>query len=207
MKVKLTDWLNAKYVGKEKNLSIKFSKAKPFPHLQLSNFLRKDKADLLFKAISKEQFSLKESDLFKLLQSKDFANTNNIHIKSFRNFLASSEFINFMEKVTSTKLKQGTIDCGGSVYTSTCFLLPHDDRLDERSIAYIFYLSNLKKRDGGALKLYSAKNDKPLKVAKEMQPEYNSFSFFKVSKISYHEVGEVISDVPRISINGWFHDK
>ena len=37
-------------------------------------------------------------------------------------------------------------------------------------------------------------------------PEWNSFTFFEVNPISFHQVSEVISDSKiRLSINGWFH--
>jgi Rps23 Pro-64 3,4-dihydroxylase Tpa1-like proline 4-hydroxylase len=79
--------------------------------------------------------------------------------------------------------------------------------LEGRSIAYVFYLSTLNKSEGGSLGLYSSKNKKPIKIAKRIQPEFNSFIFFKVSDISFHEVEEITSKKSRVSINGWLHGK
>mgnify|MGYP003342408719 CR=1 FL=1 len=41
------------------------------------------------------------------------------------------------------------VDLFASLYQDTDFLLPHDDKLESRKIAFIIYLSNLEKKDGG----------------------------------------------------------
>lgn len=69
--------------------------------------------------------------------------------------------------------------------------------------------------DGGRLDLYSTDADgQPSTITKSLIPSWNSFAFFEVSPISYHQVSEVLtSDIDpdsgenkvRISISGWFH--
>jgi Rps23 Pro-64 3,4-dihydroxylase Tpa1-like proline 4-hydroxylase len=203
----LQDWLNQEYVQEKKikELNKKFKSNKPFPYLELKNFLKDEKVAAISKALSQEPFFEKESDLFKMKQTNDFVSTGNVILKQFRDFLASKELISFMEKITGSKLKFGVVDCGGSFYQDTDFLLPHDDQLEGREIAYIYYLSTLTAKDGGALEFLASKNKKATKVVKRLYPSFNTFKLFKVSPVSFHQVEEIVSDQQRISINGWFH--
>jgi Rps23 Pro-64 3,4-dihydroxylase Tpa1-like proline 4-hydroxylase len=203
----LRDWLNEEYLQEKKikELYRKFKSNKPFPYLELRDFIKDGKVRVLSRALSHEPFSPKESDLFKFAQTHDFVSTSNTVLKEFRDFLASKELILFMEKITGERLKSGTVDCGGSLYQKTDYLLPHDDQLEGRKIAYIYYLSTLTKNDGGALEMLGSKNKKATKVVKKLYPSFNTFKLFKVSPISFHQVEEVVSENQRISINGWFH--
>ncbi len=202
----LKEWLNDKYLDNKETAKLReiFLNNKPFPYIELVGLLKKEKIDPLIKAISKESFVQKESDLFKFSQTNDFISTENKELRKFRDFLASKEFISFMQKITDERLKTGKIDCNGSLYQDTDFLLPHDDQLEGRKIAFIYYLTTLYDKDGGELSLLDSKS---VKVVNKIKPKLNSFAFFKVSDISFHQVEEVIGDKQRITINGWFHDK
>jgi len=97
----------------------------------------------------------------------------------------------------------------GLRFGQTDHLLCHDDELEGRRIAYIVYLvpEDWEEADGGTLDLFAV-DDKlqPTRVVKRLVPAWNSFSFFEVSPVSYHQVAEVISaDKTRVSISGWFH--
>ena len=101
------------------------------------------------------------------------------------------------------RLKRNILDLHGSLYKDTDFLLCHDDQLEGRKIAFLFYLSDLTEKDGGALAFYS----KDFRTAKHIIPKFNTFACFEVSPISYHEVQEVVTDKQRIAIAGWFHGR
>lgn len=60
---------------------------------------------------------------------------------------------------------------------------------------------------GGALQqLARDDHGRPDKVVRSVYPRNNMFAFFKVGPDSFHQVEEVLSlEVPRLSINGWFH--
>ena len=103
-------------------------------------------------------------------------------------------------------MKEHSIDMSASAYEQTHHLLPHDDQVEGRKIAYSFYLTSLHEENGGALAFYNAKQNKPRKIVKRFTPEENTFIIFLVSKISFHEVEEVLVDKQRIAISGWFHD-
>lgn len=201
------EWLNGDYLELKtiKTLKKSFPTKKPFPHLVLNNLLKEEKAIQILKVLSKEKFYKKESDLFKLSQTNDFLSTNNKILKNFREFFTSEEFISLISYITSSGLKNGIVDMNGSLYQDTDFLLCHDDRLEGRKIAYIYYLSNFKEADGGSLNLFSSKNNMPIKITRKIIPKFNTFAFFEVSPISFHEVEEVIANKQRITINGWFY--
>lgn len=67
----------------------------------------------------------------------------------------------------------------------------HDDELEGRRVAFIFYLvpEDWSKEDGGALDLFSVDAEgQPDKVVVSKVPKWNSFLFFEVSPVSFHQV-------------------
>ena len=181
-----------------------FLSAKPFPHLQLKNILKREKFEKLRTALFQQEFTLKESDLFSLAQTGDFAGTNNKILKEFREFLLK-DFRIFMEEITGEKFSKKSMDLAGSLYNNTHHLLCHDDQLENRTIAFIYYCSTLTKKEGGALRLFDNKNSTPSKIVKDLRPYENSLAFFKVSTISFHDVEEV-RNTRRYAIGGWYHE-
>lgn len=203
----IIDWINPKYLKKSKvtQLRTKYLLAKPFPYLELKEFFKEDQAIKLVQAIAQERFFEKESDLFKFMQSNDFNSSTNKTIIDFVTLLKSKEFIDFMNKVTKVTCKQNKVDIHATLYQDADYLLCHDDQLDSRIFALNFYLSDLKKEDGGALTLLDSKNNKPTKVSKRLIPSFNSLAFFKVSKKSFHAVEEVLKEKQRITLGAWLH--
>lgn len=204
----MEEWLNPKYLSviHIRTLQRKFQQNKPFPYLVLNDFFQQEKLMPVLKALSKEQLSQKESDLFQFMQTADLSKTNNPLLKEFYRFLSSADFITYMQHLTGMKLSRKKLaDFFGSVYQDTDYLLCHDDLLEERKLAFNIYLSNFAAGDGGSLNLFSNKQKKPLKVVKKIIPKFNTFAFFAVSKTSFHEVEEVIVEKQRIALSGWWH--
>ncbi len=171
---------------------------KPFLHFEIENFLEEEFAVNLLKALAKEKYFRKESDLFSFWQTNDLITSKNKIIQKFRSLLLAKDFITQLEKATKIKIKKNTIDLSSSLYQNTDHLLCHDDQLENRKIAFIFYLTTLKKGEGGSLILHGKKT-------KKIVPKFNKIVLFQVSKKSLHEVEEVLVDKQRISIGGWFH--
>ena len=95
-------------------------------------------------------------------------------------------------------------------YDYTDYLLCHDDQLEDRRIAFIWYLvpKSWQEEDGGALDLFDrdAETGQPMKVVRSLVPSRNSFVFFEVTEKSFHQVAEILSrDRTRLSVGGWFH--
>ena len=173
---------------------------KSFPYLIINNFLDKRFAIKLLNELKNENFEFKNSDLFEFYQTKDLENTNNTKLMAFYDMLNSKEFKNYLLKLTGVKAL-AKIDCSGFIYKNTNYLLPHDDRLETRKLAYVYYLSEFKKKDGGSLDLFNKE-----KVVKSIVPKFNSLVIFKVIKNkTYHQVSEVLTDKERLSIAGWFN--
>ncbi len=204
----MKEWINPQYLSVQEieRLQKSFPTSKPFPSLELKNFFHPEKIILVLKALSEEQFHPQQADLFQFQQTDDFKNTKNKVLPEFRSFLSSPGFVSYLSYITSTNLKPNRIDMSGTLYEDTDYLLCHDDQLEGRKIAYFLYLSDLDKNDGGALNLFSSPDGIPEEVQATIIPKFNTFSFFLVSEKSFHEVAEVVRDVQRIAISGWFHE-
>jgi Rps23 Pro-64 3,4-dihydroxylase Tpa1-like proline 4-hydroxylase len=206
-----------------------YKDAKPFPYKQIHsvfqpNFLLKCKEEIK----SQTKVNFKESDLFRVYQSIDFANldperasTMNLDtsklqtVQQLRDVLYSQEWRSFVEGCAG--LPPGTlidkIDCACNCHSPGCHLLCHDDVIGTRKISYIIYLTEENwdgPTEGGALELYGPQTDDnsaPIPLAKAW-PIFNSMAFFEVLPgRSFHAVQEVTGDRPRLSLQGWYHAK
>ncbi len=187
-----------------KKLQTTFSNNKPFPYLELANFISEEKIILLLQALGEQEFSPKQSDLFQFSQTADLLYTNDTVLKEFIAIFSSPAWLRFMKKVTKLKLN-GKIDLFASIYQDTNFLLPHDDQLSGRKIAFMLYLNDLDESDGGALALYESKNKNADRIVKRISPRVGTLLFFGVSPLSFHTVEEVLMDTQRITLSGWFY--
>lgn len=199
--------IQKRYMNKEtqERLHQVFKKNTPFSHIQLNDFLDEKEAYKLYKALLKEKFFEKKSDLFSLYQTGDLSVSENETIHAFSAFISSKAFCDLISSITGVVVSKNK-DLFGSLYTSTNFLLCHDDILEGRRIAYLLYLSKgFTKEDGGSLVLYDDVDGNPLKIVKEYIPIFNTLLLFEVSQKSWHEVAEVLSDKKRFAIGGWLH--
>ena len=169
----LNQWLNPVYLTGKKISQIKefFHKNKPFPHYIFEDFLKPGKALELRKTLMTLPFAEKDADLFFFAQTEDLLQTTEPLIKEFVEVVASEELRSVITAITGKKL-DNTIDAFGAVYPPTGYLLPHDDQLEGRSIAYVYNLSQgFKKNDGGALELFSTNKHIPQEVVKSYIPK------------------------------------
>ncbi len=120
----IESWLNKKYLDKKNIVKLKkqYSSAKPFSHLKLDDFLQENKFHEVVKALLREKFEKKESDLFCLKQTHDFRSSKNKPLREFRNFLGSADFLDFIYEITGEKLILEMIDCNGSIYEKNDYL-------------------------------------------------------------------------------------
>lgn len=71
----------------------------PFPHIEIIDFLPHQKAIILLKAVLKESFHPKETDLFKFKQTSSLVESKN---KSIQEFIKDI----LMDKETTIKFNQ-----------------------------------------------------------------------------------------------------
>lgn len=149
-------------------------------------------------------------DLYEFFQSDDLVQTKIPEFQQFYRFL-KQKVLPWMAKTTGFELD--SVSASLSMYCFADFLLPHDDLLTDRKIAFIYYLSpwsgaeEWTEKHGGALELFNSKENGPhLPAVKKLFPTNNRFVFFEVSDKSFHQVNEVQTiDFPRLTVNGWFH--
>lgn len=195
-------WLAPQYLEPQtmQRLRREFQKTKPFPHAVLPHFFQEAQVEEVKKAVLQEKFTEKHADLFSFFQTADFQSTQQRKLQAFHQFLQSVPFQMYMRYVTGFQFAPRKVDCAATLYEDTHFLLPHDDRLDTRKLAFMLYLSDMRKRSGGALQLYEKQ-----RVVKQILPATNAFVYFAVSKDSLHGVQEVVGRAKRLTIGGWYH--
>jgi len=201
--------------------------SEPFPHCCINNFLIdvrcNEEISKYLESLQDEllqyTFHPKENDLYRFYQTDDIMlndceNTDDkTHLNHFRNLLIT-KFLPWMQENSGVNLNN-QVDMFSALYGKNDFLLCHDDQLEGREIAYIYYLSpEWKENYGGHLELFSSKTTKtkkglvyePSNVVKSILPKNNSLVFFYVNEQSFHQVKEVLSDEnTRMTITGWFH--
>lgn len=204
----LKEWITPLYLDTTRLdlLSKKYAKADPYPHASFSSFLLEAKAQELKEALSKIEYTKKQSDLFSLSQTGDLQDSKDKTLKSFVKLLKARAFRSYIEQLTGEKLSS-KIDVHSMIYEDSDYLLCHDDRLEGRKIAFVFNLSkDFTKRSGGDFALLSSDNKgRPSKIAKVIPPEWNTFTLFTVTDTSHHLVEEVLEDKKRLTIGGWLH--
>ena len=196
----LNSYINNKYIN---NINLEFNRNKNFKYLILKNFFKKELIIKFKKKLLKEKFYFKESDLFSFYQTNDLINNKNKNIYNFYNFFNSVKFKTYTFSLTGIRAF-GKIDCAGFIYKNTNYLLPHDDELEKRKIAYILYLNDLNEDEGGQLQFFNNN-----KLIKSISPKFNTLILFRAEAgKTIHQVKEVVGkNTKRLSIAGWFNDK
>ena len=180
-------------------------KTHPFPHLVVENFLDSSTLDLVIDALAGLEYDFKESDLFSYWASIELTDIDHPVINILRDDLGDEIW---RKKVTEAfKVKKlSTIDLAAYVYGLGDFLLPHDDQVEGRIIAYSLHLSpEITSEMGGALNIFEADNDGRSKLVSSIIPKYNSLIMFEVSDSSWHQVSEIVMDIQRLTVTGWYH--
>jgi len=69
------------------------------------------------------------------------------------------------------------------------YLLCHDDRVDNRSVAFVYYLNyDWLNEWGGTLDIFSVdQNYNTQGIEQSINPEFNTMIFFPVGKNTYHQ--------------------
>jgi len=177
----------------------------PFPHVVVRNFLDSPTLDLAIDALAGLEYDFKESDLFSYWASVELTDVNHPAINILRDDLGDQVW---RKKVAeSFKIKKlSSIDMAAYVYGLGDFLLPHDDQVEGRIIAYSLHLTpEITDEMGGALNIFKADKDGKSKLVNSLIPEYNSLIMFEVSDRSWHEVSEIVRDIQRLTVTGWYH--
>lgn len=181
---------------------------RPFRHVICSQFLTEDFAAALRDELLNEEFLEKHNDLYTFRQTRDLKTSEQPHIATLRRTLYSPEFLGLMKSLTGIQLND-TVDMASIRFSQTENLLCHDDELEGRRVAYILYLvpKTWTAKDGGTLDLFGADEHlQPTEVVTRLVPAWNTFTFFDVSTVSFHQVAEILTpDKERLSISGWFH--
>ncbi len=177
----------------------------PFPHVIVKDFLDEQTLDLVTYALAGLEYDFDESDLFNYL-SFGLTEVDHPVINILRDDLGDETWRAKVAERFGVKVIS-RIDMSAYVYGLGSFLLPHDDQVEGRIIAYSLHLTDVQMTEkmGGALDLYEADESGASKLVKSIIPEYNSLIMFEVSDKSWHQVNEVLEDIQRLTVTGWYH--
>ena len=180
-------------------------KSRPFKHVVVKNFLDPPTLDLVIDALAGLEYDFKESDLFSYWASIDLTDINHPAINILRDDLGGEIWRKKVAESFKAK-KLSSIDMAAYVYGLGDFLLPHDDQVEGRVIAYSLHLTpEITEKMGGALNIFKANDAGKSKLVDSIIPEYNSLIMFEVSDSSWHQVSEIMQDIQRLTVTGWYH--
>ena len=180
-------------------------KKNPFPYVIVNDFLDSNTLDLVIDALAGLEYDFKESDLFSYWSSIDLTDIDHPAINILRDDLGDSSW---REKVAASfgSKKLSSIDMAAYVYGLGDFLLPHDDQVEGRVIAYSLHLTpEITKKTGGSLNVFNASKEGKSELIESIIPKFNSLILFEVSNRSWHQVSEVMEDIQRLTVTGWYH--
>ena len=187
------------------NNTIKSIDVSPFPHVVVENFLDEDTLDLVIDALAGLEYSFSESDLFSYWASVKLTEIDHPALNILREDLGDKKWRDTVAKAFQVS-NLSKIDMAAYVYGLGDFLLPHDDQVENRIIAYSLHLTpDLEENDGGSLDLFEAKKQGKSQLVKSIIPKFNSLNMFEVSATSWHQVSEVLTDIQRLTLTGWYH--
>jgi len=177
----------------------------PFPHIVVEDFLDEDTLDLVIDALAGLEYNFSESDLFSYWASVRLTDIDHPALNVLREDLGDKAWRNKVAKAFQVA-KLSKIDMAAYVYGLGDFLLPHDDQVEDRVIAYSLHLTpDLEENDGGSLDLFEAGKEGKSKLVKRIIPKFNSLNMFEVSPTSWHQVSEILTDIQRLTLTGWYH--
>tara|TARA_B100001094_G_scaffold136271_1_gene131906 strand:- start:575 stop:1150 length:576 start_codon:yes stop_codon:yes gene_type:complete len=187
------------------NNTIKSIDVSPFPHVVVENFLDEDTLDLVIDALAGLEYSFSESDLFSYWASVKLTEIDHPALNILREDLGDKKWRDIVAKAFQVS-NLSKIDMAAYVYGLGDFLLPHDDQVENRIIAYSLHLTpDLEENDGGSLDLFEANEQGKSRLVKSIIPKFNSLNMFEVSATSWHQVSEVLTDIQRLTLTGWYH--
>ena len=99
---------------------------------------------------------MRSSDLFEFYQSDDLNKCEKEKVQIFKKLLSSDNFRSWMTNITGIHNLTPNIDLSAAIYSKGDYLQCHDDKLEGRRIAFIYYLvpDDWSSSDGGSLLLF-----------------------------------------------------
>eukprot|EP00124_Ichthyophonus_hoferi_P002368 Ihof_evm6s158 gene=Ihof_evmTU6s158 len=185
----------------------------PYPSAVLPNFLAGHHGmtgeflSEVAKDLETEFYGRRSNDLLDFYQTNDLKTCTKPNVIALRHML-NTELRAWMEDLLDTKFTPDYMDLFSAKYNDKGTLVCHDDRLEGRRVAFILYMvdNDYSKEDGGALDLFNVDGSgSPTTISHSLIPAWNSFAFFEVSNLSFHQVAQVVGNKTRLSITGWFH--
>lgn len=199
-------------INKNIDFSEIFTKAKPFNHIVIDDFLQEDKAESLLKEIDENIiWDVRNDTGTQVKWRSDWKEDLDVppETLSIIQYFNSGDFLRWLSKTTKIEglipdpyLTGGgfnKINRGGTLAVHADGNW-HDLMKVHRRLNLIIYLNkNWNSNWGGNLELWSNKNTKPYKCEKVIEPHFNRAVIFKTDDYSFHGHPQLISCPDTIS--------
>lgn len=167
----------------------------PFPHAVYKNV--GSALESIKKQMDKLQYEERFTDLYNMYQTKEILTKD-----------VCDCIMGIIPMVKSASFEVTGLYLSSQIYEKHSYLLCHDDQLEDRLFAFVFYIhtkDDVSVGDGGTLDLFRANIlQEPDEIVTRIIPQTYSLALFEVSPRSFHQVAEVVNgNFVRRSIGGW----
>lgn len=155
----------------------------------------------ILKHLDSMEYGERYTDLYKMYQTKEMQHKD-----------ICDSVSEIFPKLNTQGVEVTGVYLSSQIYRKGSYLLCHDDQLDDRLFAFVFYvhtMADVSLEDGGTLDLFQVNAlQEPHLVISQIIPQKYSLALFEVSPRSFHQVSEVLSeDFLRRSIGGWIRGR
>lgn len=197
----LREWIDEKHLNRNKIgiLRKSFPNKRPWPHLEIDHFFRKQKALLLLRTLKRRKF-IKVRELRRTYDGTGdlkFATEN--ALKECHAFFSSKEFMALMGYLTGVRLT-GQVLMEGRIYKKGHRVAIHSDYGLNYKLGFILYLTTHKANEGGQLRLMTKKQSSA--CAKKIAPEFNKLALLAITPRSFHDVEPLMTAKARTVVCG-----
>lgn len=187
------------------DLRASFSRATPFRHVVMDDFVGESFRRELAAAFDEEPADNLQDEIFDVMASG--SPPVSPAFQRFRERARSADVLDAIEAITGERVRD--IEARAYAYLPGHYLLPHADRDagGRRRIAFAFYVDVLEGTAGGELDLYACETEAEeivkTTIATTIAPRPNRCVLLGVGDTSLHRVREVTAG-GRLSLAGWF---
>lgn len=167
----------------------------PFPHAVYKHVGLN--LSVIHKHLDSLQYEERFTDLYKMYQTKE------IQTKQ-----VCDGVMNLIPALKTENIEVTGVYLSSQFYEKGSYLLCHDDQLEDRLFAFVFYIhkkEDVSLEDGGTLDLFNTNAlQEPDGIVTHILPKNDSLALFEVSPRSFHQVSEVLGEnFVRRSVGGW----
>ncbi|EKX46727.1 hypothetical protein GUITHDRAFT_107504 [Guillardia theta CCMP2712] len=196
-----------------------YTECKPFKHILIQNVCNPETLKgALDQALENMKADLRESDCFKVYQTKNFQDVDDNELQTIKKIMAlkqtiyGEEFLRSVQEITGSAALSDKVDFSAYILNEGCHILPNNEMwlTGSRAIGFLLFMTPESEEwgesDGGFLELYpqSEQGGADCIPTKLIAPKWNSMLLFEAGHFfGFQEV--CVPDKTLLCLAGWFH--